>query len=70
MIRDGLERLCALGAAGCVLLGDPGYYGRFGFERDARLWYDGAPPEYFMRLSLTGGDVPIGRVEYAPAFSG
>lgn len=70
LIRQGLDRLRALGAAGCVVLGEPAYYTRFGFERDDRLTYEGAPPEYFMRISLTADEPPIGRVDYAPAFVG
>lgn len=67
MIRDGLERLEAAGAAGCVVLGDPDYYRRFGFVHDHRLLYGGAPPEYFQRLSFSGG-CPAGEVRYHPGF--
>lgn len=70
LIRGGLEQLQSQGAAGCVVLGDPAYYSRFGFERDDDLRYDGAPPEYFMRLLLAARATPSGRVEYAPAFNG
>lgn len=70
LIRRGLERLRSNGAAGCVVLGDPAYYSRFGFERDDALRYEGAPPEYFMQLSLTAQKTPAGRVDYAPAFTG
>lgn len=31
LIREGLSRLRDMGAEGCVVLGDPGYYGRLGF---------------------------------------
>lgn len=54
LIREGLERLRALGARGCVVLGDPGYYRRFGFAQDAAIRYPGVPAEYFMALSLDG----------------
>jgi putative acetyltransferase len=70
LIRVGLERLRATGAAGCVVLGDQAYYGRFGFERDNGLRYEGAPPEYFMRLILNAEQVPTGLVNYAPGFTG
>ncbi|MFD4839318.1 GNAT family N-acetyltransferase [Achromobacter sp. NPDC058515] len=53
LIRDGLARLKAQGAAGCVVLGDPGYYGRFGFAATPALSYPGVPPEYFMALVFT-----------------
>lgn len=70
LIREGLERLRLEGAAGCVVLGDPAYYSRFGFEQFDDLRYEGAPPEYFMRLNLTAEIIPTGRVDYAPAFTG
>lgn len=69
LVREGLDRLKALGATGCVLLGDPAYYSRFGFEPDPKLTLEGVPPEYFMRLafsSVYGG----GTVTYHPAFYG
>jgi len=69
LIRAGLDRLRAQGAAGCVLLGEPAYYRRFGFENDDALRYEGAPSEYFMRLSF-GRDVPAGAVDYHAAFDG
>lgn len=67
LVREGLRQLRDLGAAGCVVLGDPGYYRRFGFEPDDRLRYEQAPPEYFMRQSFKG-DVPAGRVDYHRSF--
>lgn len=70
LIRTGLEQLRARGAAGCVVLGDPAYYSRFGFQRDQGLRYEGAPPEYFMRLNLGANETPMGRVDYALAFGG
>jgi putative acetyltransferase len=68
LIREGLGKLRAQRAAGCVLLGDPAYYGRFGFVNDPALRYPHAPPEYFMRLTF-GGVVPAGTVEYHSAFA-
>lgn len=70
LIRTGLEQLRSRGAAGCVVLGRPAYYRRFGFERDGNLRYEGAPPEYFMRVSFTADKPPSGRVDYAAAFAG
>ncbi len=35
LIREGLESLAELGYPVCVVLGDPKYYGRFGFESAA-----------------------------------
>jgi putative acetyltransferase len=67
LIRQGLSELRARGAAGCVVLGDPAYYKRFGYENDETLRYVEAPEQFFMRLSFVD-DVPAGRVEYHPAF--
>lgn len=69
LVRQGLDTIRQTGAAGCVLLGDPGYYRRFGFENDSRLRYPLAPPEYFMQLAF-GDAVPSGAVSYHPAFGG
>jgi putative acetyltransferase len=55
-------------AAGCVVLGEPLYYGRFGFRSDARLQYPHAPAEYFQILSFTG-EIPEGTVEYDNSFN-
>jgi putative acetyltransferase len=67
LIRDGLQRLQALGAGGCVLLGDPAYYRRFGFESDPDLFNVGAPPGAFQCLTLNGPR-PKGEVSFHPAF--
>lgn len=67
LIRQGLGRLGVLGARGCVVLGDPGYYGRFGFEADPALRYDGPPARYFQRLVIVPPS-PRGAVRFHPAF--
>lgn len=67
LIRDGLQRLRALGAGGCVLLGNPAYYRRFGFENDPGLYEVSAPPGAFQCLTLDGVR-PRGRVRFHPAF--
>lgn len=67
LIRAGLDRLRENGARGCVVLGDPAYYGRFGFRHDPRLVYPGPPAEYFQAIVMAGPS-PQGTVSYAPAF--
>jgi len=69
LIEAGLKRLFDDGAGGCVVLGDPGYYGRFGFAHHATLAYPGPPPHYFQCLSFAG-PLPSGTVQYHPAFGG
>lgn len=70
LVHAGLDRLRALHAAGCVVLGEPDYYGRFGFAVDEKLRFVGAPREYFMALKLAGDDPVSGMVDYQPAFFG
>jgi putative acetyltransferase len=67
LISDGLQRLKDGGAHGCVVLGDPTYYGRFGFAVDPELRYSGAPPEYFQVLNF-GELRPKGEVAYHAGF--
>lgn len=69
LIHHGLDQLRSLGGQGCVVLGNPDYYTRFGFRAVPTLIYPGPPPEYFMALPLTDAPIPQGRVTYAPAFS-
>jgi len=68
LVREGLAGIEAMGAAGCVLLGSPVYYGRFGFAADARLTLPNVPPEYFQCLAFAGHEVAEGLVAFHPAF--
>ncbi|WOK35834.1 N-acetyltransferase [Sphingomonas sp. C3-2] len=68
LINEGLARLRAEGAKGCVLLGDPDYYRRFGFVSDDHLRYGDVPPGYFQWLSFTDTR-PYGEVQYHPGFA-
>ncbi|MCB2192974.1 MAG: N-acetyltransferase [Deltaproteobacteria bacterium] len=67
LIREGLERLKAMGAQGCALVGDPAYYQRFGFKNYPQLVHQGVPLEAFMVLPL-GNKVPEGSVEFNEGF--
>ena len=67
LIASGLDRLRELEAGGCVLSGDPDYYGRFGFVSDPALTYKGRPNRFFQRLVLNGEPV-TGDVRFHPAF--
>jgi putative acetyltransferase len=68
LMREALRMLRERGAAGCVLLGDAEYYGRFGFEADPDLVLQGAPPEYFLSISFDSSR-PRGTVSYHEAFN-
>ncbi|NML40667.1 N-acetyltransferase [Chitinophaga sp. G-6-1-13] len=67
LIKAALTALGQSPAKGCVVLGDPAYYGRFGFKTDARLLYPEAPAEYFQVLAFEGM-VPTGTVQYHASF--
>jgi putative acetyltransferase len=68
LVIAGLESLCALHAQGCVLLGEPEYYARFGFVARVNLLLENVTPEYFLARSLSGG-YPRGKVAYHPVFA-
>ncbi|MES2490807.1 MAG: N-acetyltransferase [Pseudomonadota bacterium] len=68
LIERGLADLRAIGAEGCVLLGDPNYYGRFGFKSRTDCVYEGVPQEYFQSLTF-GQHSAVGRVTYHEAFN-
>ena len=63
-----LETLKSSGASGCVLLGDPAYYNRFGFKPESCLILPEVPPEYFQAI-LFSGVLPSGKVTYHEAFN-
>jgi putative acetyltransferase len=63
LILEGLARLAKAGAKGCVVLGDPGYYKRFGFENDPSLRFKQAAADHFVRLAFDG-PAPSGRVAF------
>lgn len=67
LVHAGLAMLRDGDAAGCVVLGDPAYYGRFGFASDPALRYGDVPPEYFQRM-VFHGPPPAGTVAYHPGF--
>ena len=69
LIRAGLEACQALGTPFVVVLGDPGYYSRFGFERAHRHGLEntfGADEEF--RVIVFGAAPPPGTVRYSPEF--
>lgn len=73
LVREGLATCGALGCAYVVVLGDPAYYGRFGFlaagERGLGNEY-GANAEFMVLELRPGGCPPAGSlVRYAPEFA-
>ena len=69
LARNGLEEIRAMGAKGCVVLGDPDFFGRFGFVVNPNLVFEDAPLEHCLSL-LLNGDWPRGKVIYHEAFLG
>lgn len=68
LINEGLRKLRAWNAAGCIVLGDPNYYQRLGFLPFPALAPTGHPPEYFMILPLAVSQ-PKAVVDFHPLFS-
>ncbi len=68
LMREALRVLRESGASGCVLLGEPEYYGRFGFRAEPQLVLTDVPPEYFQAISF-GSPLPCGIVCYHDAFN-
>ena len=69
LMKQAMDVMREKGIDGFVLLGDPEYYGRFGFIADSRLVFEGVPAEYFLCHSFIGDDIPTGVVSYDSAFS-
>jgi putative acetyltransferase len=67
LMREALRILREQGAAGCVLLGEPEFYGRFGFRADPTLILPDVPAEYFQAISFDSSR-PHGVVSYHGAF--
>jgi putative acetyltransferase len=72
LVREGLATCTQTGAGFVVVLGDPEYYGRFGFIRASEfgLGNEYGADEAFMVLELRAGSLPQdgGVVRYAPEF--
>lgn len=67
LMQAAIRLLRERGAAGCVLVGDPLYYSRFGFRSEPDLVLPDVPPEYFQALRL-GPSLPRGVVTFHEAF--
>ena len=68
LMRAAIRLLRERGAAGCLLVGDPGYYSRFGFKLEPGLVLPDVPPEYFQALPLSHS-MPRGVVTFHEAFT-
>jgi putative acetyltransferase len=73
LVREGLEAARRAGVTLVVVLGEPAYYGRFGFAPADRLRLAcvyPAPPEYFMACCPVPASLPSGTIHYDAAFDG
>lgn len=66
LMQAALARLRAQGARGVVLVGEPAYYGRFGFAADPGITVPGIPADYV--LALPFAEPARGEVRYHAAF--
>ena len=73
LVREGLACCMQVGCGFVVVLGEPEYYGRFGFARASNYGLDNeyGADEAFMALELQPGSLPAagGLVRYAPEFA-
>jgi putative acetyltransferase len=67
LMERGLAELRKMGANGCVLVGDPAFYNRFGFANDPALVLEGVPQEFFLSLPFAPS-FAHGNVRFHPAF--
>lgn len=70
LIEHGVSALRRAGETLVFVLGEPDYYGRFGFDYDAAAQFTSPfPKPYFQSLALTDRAPRSGLVHYAAAFS-
>jgi putative acetyltransferase len=69
LVESAVVWLRDRGAVGCVLVGDPEYYRRFGFAVQQHLAPEGQPAEYYQMLVLYDGAAET-TVGFHPAFFG
>lgn len=67
LMHAALDTLRAKGACGCVLVGEPAFYGRFGFTADPTVTHPGVPPEYCLTLRFRPNS-DTGTAHFHPAF--
>ncbi|CAJ4069999.1 acetyltransferase [Burkholderia pseudomallei] len=69
LVRAGLDALRRAGARGCVVLGEPAYYARFGFGPAGDIVFPQAPPDALMALPFgEHAPCPAGELRYHASF--
>ncbi|MEO0544204.1 MAG: N-acetyltransferase [Pseudomonadota bacterium] len=67
LVTTGLVELESNGATGCALIGNPDFYGRFGFVSDSTLSYKSVPKTHVQWLSFCDRTAH-GELRFARAF--
>jgi len=67
LVRAGLAQFSEMGATGVVLVGEPAYYGRFGFAARPGLVCDGVPDLYVQAVAFKAPPA-WERIAFHPAF--
>jgi putative acetyltransferase len=67
LLEAGANTMQARGALGCVLVGDPDFYRRFGFKRCAGVTWPHVPDEYVLSLPFADAE-PVGEIAFHPGF--
>lgn len=68
LVESALAQLRSVAADGCVLVGDPDYYRRFGFSTFPGLTHEGVPGQYVLALPFTEL-APCGAISAHSAFA-
>ncbi|QND51721.1 N-acetyltransferase [Phyllobacterium sp. 628] len=68
LIKAAHEQLIAAGETLAVVLGDPGYYGRFGYTREQALGFTSPYQGEYLQAQAFGDAPTSGTLIYAPAF--
>jgi len=68
LIESGLKELEEIGAWGCILVGDPGYYSNHGFKCSPENCPAGESKEHF-QIRLIKSNDPDGVFSFHPVFS-
>lgn len=67
LIREGLRLLREGHAAGCIVVGNPALYRKFGFVSQTTMVLPDVPAEYFL-VQAFDGPVPAGSAAFHPGF--
>ena len=68
LVNQGISMLKDSGAQGCLLVGDPKFYQRFGFRSTNKLKYESVPQKNLLVLPFSN-QIPQGTVKFHRAFS-